>query len=114
MVDFIAVFLENYLEKVDVGIQKNYSNLVYLSWMFKPLFGLLADWIFPFGYRTRYYIIVIGLLSIVPTYFARLYAERIKDTAGDLQRANLHRYFLSMALVYSCLAAIGSICRKPG
>lgn len=55
-----------------------FSNLVYISWALKPLFGYLGDRFFPFRYRIKGYAISLGLINIAISFVSLIFVHRVK------------------------------------
>ena len=78
-----------------------------MPWILKPLFGFMADWLYPFYYRTKGYMVMIGLMNVA---FSLLAIFTLKEDFKETDSALL--CFIFMILIYTCLAGVDSICRN--
>lgn len=107
MTELLSILFKDFNTQVTDPWKDQYTTLVYLPWILKPLFGFLSDWIYPFYFRTKGYMIIIGVLNVLLSFLA---VKFLKDVQSDPSKS-LH-FFIVMALIYMCLAAVDSVCRN--
>lgn len=107
LTEFLSILFKDFNTKVTDPWKDQYNTLVYLPWVLKPLFGFLSDWIYPFYFRTKGYMVIIGLLNVLLAFLSVHFSKAVKD---DPTRAM--PFFISMSAMYMCLAAVDSICRR--
>ena len=92
--------------KVHGGIySESWMNILYLPWIFKPLYGFISDKYFLFKFRVKGYAILLALGNIVATislYF-------VVDANFSFKVSVL---FLLLAIVYTNLAFIDATARR--
>lgn len=92
--------------KVHGGIySESWMNILYLPWIFKPLYGFISDKYFLFKFRVKGYAILLALGNIVATmslYF-------VVDANFSSKVSVL---FLLLAIVYMNLAFIDATARR--
>lgn len=88
-----------------------YSNFIYFPWVLKPIYGLIADFIYPFYYRIKGYVLIIGFFNIIVLILTIGYLEEIDRK--DLRSSAL---YLTVILfwIYLNLSFIDAICRRFG
>lgn len=84
-----------------------YMTMLYLPWILKPLFGFLSDWLFPFGYRMRGYMVIVGLLNTILAILCLVLIEKVENN-----NLNVFIYFCVWLMMMSCMAAADAICRR--
>lgn len=67
----------------------------------------MSDWLYPFYYRTKGYMVIIGLSN----FFLALAGVYISAKVKEEEISPLI-YFIFMMLIYMCLAGVDAICRN--
>lgn len=109
MTEFLSNMFKDFNTDVTDPWKDQYTTLVYLPWIMKPLFGFMSDWIYPFYFRTKGYVVIIGVLNVFLSFLAVRFLKNVKE---EPNKAGL--LFISMSLLYMGLAAVDSICRRLG
>ncbi len=107
MTEFLARVFNDFLLELDDDWTDIYSTLLYLPWILKPLFGFIADWLYPFYYRTKGHMFIIGVLNVIFAFVSISISNKVMDSSMTPLA-----YFICMLLIYYCLAAVDSICLK--
>jgi MFS family permease len=106
----LTMFLEEpfnaFLQAIEDPYTDLYMTMLYLPWVLKPLFGFLADWLYPFGYRMRGYMVIIGLLNTILAMLCLVFANKVHEG-----KMNVFAYFCVWLMTMSCMAAADAICR---
>lgn len=84
-----------------------YSSLVVISWMFKPAFGFLGDYLFVFGYRVKGYVTIFSTLNAILGFYSLRVLDKIE---GD--NTKVWQLFPILIIIYFNLAFIDAICRS--
>lgn len=107
MTEFLTILFKEFNTEVTDPWKDQYNTLIYLPWILKPFFGFMADWIYPFYFRTKGYMVIIGVMNV---FLSLLAIKFLKNVEGDRSKAIL--FFITMSIIYMCLAAVDSICRR--
>ena len=108
----LAQVFTDFLSSLKDPSASDYTTLLDLPWILKPLFGFLADWLYPFYYRTKGYMVIIGILNVAFSFLSIYYAKEASDNAKDINSKYPMIFFFCMLFIFMCLAAVDSICRK--
>lgn len=100
----------DYITRTDISTSSMelFSALLYVGWNFKPLYGFLADWFFPFHYPIKGYTIIISSLNIGLCLLGYIL---VTNTETDVYVQPFILFIIVMP-IYLNLAFIDAICRK--
>lgn len=100
----------DYITRTDISTSSMelFSALLYVGWNFKPLYGFLADWFFPFHYPIKGYTIIISSLNIGLYLLGYIL---VTNTETDVYVQPFILFIIVMP-IYLNLAFIDAICRK--
>lgn len=81
--------------------------ILYCGWLIKPVYGFLGDCVYPFYFRVKGFVVILATLAII----ASVYLVTIVKY-GD-ENKNPHWMLAIETFIFSCIAFIDSICRRP-
>ena len=82
-------------------------SLLYCSWLIKPVYGFLGDYIFPFYFRIKGYVVILAAAAIVSSIYVLFQVKFI-----DSDKGIVHMLLGVQTFVFFTMAFIDSICRN--
>jgi hypothetical protein len=82
-------------------------SLLYCSWLIKPVYGFLGDYIFPFYFRIKGYFVILAGAVMVSSIYVLLQVNLI-----DSNKKIIHVLLGVQTFDFFTMAFIDSICRN--
>lgn len=99
---------KDYLTLGQEGPPPFYTNLLYLPWIFKPLYGFLSDWCFPFYFRVKGYSLISTFFNIILAFAGMAKVQSEYQSNQTLPSAWI---FAILFCIYLNLAFIDAVCQ---
>lgn len=102
----ITPLFRQFMKDRDSRYTDEFTLLIQAAWVAKPLFAFLSDWIFPFNFRIKGYVVVLAIVNAILCIIGAIHVQKITQPHQSLVPFQMMTFF-----IFVNLAFVDSICQ---